>query len=141
MFNILRARRIVQTLAIALVVTAALPSNQTVARAIGVSVPPCQGSNLAGSFVANQVGAGHVVTTIAITNVGRQVCTLGGYPTLIGLRGSEKYKLRVTGHGTYGGNLHSTKLSPRMSGGLIVGTGDLCGPTYGVIPPVRCTRE
>jgi len=56
-----------------------------------------------------------------------------GYPTLIGLRGSEKYKLRVTGHGTYGGNLHPTKLSPRMSGVLIVSTGDLCGPTYGVI--------
>ena len=139
MFNIHRARRIIQTLAIASAVIAAplliIASNQTAARATGVGVPPCQGSNLAGAFVGNQVGTGHVVTTIVITNVGRQVCTLGGYPTLIGLRGSEKYKLRVTGHRTYGGNLHPTKLSPRMSGGLIVSTGDLCGSTYGVIPP------
>jgi len=95
MFNIHRARRIIQTLAIASAVIAAplliIASNPTAARATSVGVPPCQGSNLAGAFVANQVGTGHVVTTIAITNVGRQVCTLGGYPTLIGLRGSEKY--------------------------------------------------
>jgi len=87
MFNIHRARRIIQTLAIASAVIAAplliIASNPTAARATSVGVPPCQGSNLAGAFVANQVGTGHVVTTIAITNVGRQVCTLGGYPTLI----------------------------------------------------------
>jgi len=110
-------------------------SNPTAATATGVDVQPCQGSDLVGAFVVNQVGTGHVVTTIAITNVGRQVCALGGYPTLIGLRGSTKHKLRITGHGTYGGDLHPTKLSPRMSGALIVGTGDLCEPTYGVIPP------
>jgi Domain of unknown function (DUF4232) len=139
MFNVRRAIRIVQTFAITSAVISAplliAASNATVASATSVGVPPCQGSNLVGAFVVNQVGMGHVVTTIAITNVGRRACTLGGYPTLIGLRGSTKHTLRVTGHGTYGGNLHPTKLSPRMSGALLVGTGDMCGPTYGVIPP------
>jgi hypothetical protein len=88
-----------------------------------------------GAFVSNQVGTGHVVTTIAITNVGRRTCELGGYPTLRGLRGPREYALRVTGHGTYGGNLLPTTLAPRMSGALIVSTGDLCAPSYGVIPP------
>ena len=139
MFNIHRTRRVCQTLAFASSVIAAplliMVNNSTTATATDVSVPPCQGSNLVGTFVANQVGTGHIVTTIAITNVGRQACGLGGYPTLMGLRGSKKYKLRVTGHGTYGGNLLPTRLAPRMSGALIVSTGDLCGPTYGVIPP------
>ncbi len=139
MFNILRSQRVTRTLLVASAAVAfsllVIPGNPTVATATGVALPPCQGSNLVGSFVANQVGAGHVVSTIAITNVGRHACTLGGYPTLIGLRGSGKHTLRVSGHGTYGGNLHPTKISPRRSGALIVSTGDLCGPTYGVIPP------
>jgi hypothetical protein len=130
---------VIRMLAVASAVTSTslliVTSNPTAARAIGVQVPPCEGSNLVGAFVSNQVGTGHVVTTIAVTNIGREVCALGGYPTLIGLRGSKEYKIRVTGHGTYGGNLRPTDLAPRMSGALIVSTGDLCGPTYGVIPP------
>jgi hypothetical protein len=77
---------------------------------------------------------GHVVTTIAISNFGTTTCTLGGYPELVGLRGNEKIKLHVTAHGTYGGNLRPTILAPRMSGALIIGTGDLCAPYYGVPP-------
>ena len=138
MFNVQRVRHCIQSLATSSAVIATslliVASNPTVARATSVSVLPCDGPNLVGSFVSNQVGTGHVVTTIAITNVGREACALGGYPTLIGLRGHNEYKLRVTGHGTYEGNLRPTNLAPRMSGALIVSTGDLCGPTYGVIP-------
>ena len=134
-----RTRHVIRMLAVAsaLISTSLLivNSDPTSAKAIGVHVPPCEGSNLVGAFVSNQVGTGHVVSTIAVTNIGREVCALGGYPTLIGLRGSKEYKIRVTGHGTYGGNLRPTDLAPRMSGALIVSTGDLCGPTYGVIPP------
>ncbi len=103
--------------------------------AASVAVPACSGSNLVGALVKNQVGTGHVVTTIAISNVGTKTCKLGGYPTLLGFRGTRKYHLRVTSHETYGGNLRPTDLAPRMSGALIVGTGDLCGPSYGVLPP------
>jgi hypothetical protein len=138
MFNIQRARHLIQTLAVAsaAIVSSLLfvASNPTAASATGVDVPPCDGSNLVGAFVNNQVGMGHVVTTIAMTNVGRKTCALGGYPALVGLRGTNEYKLRVTGHGTYGGNLRPTNLAPRMSGALIVSTGDLCGQTYGVLP-------
>jgi hypothetical protein len=109
--------------------------DQITASAASVANPSCRGSNLVGAFVRNQVGAGHEVTTIAFTNVGPKTCLLGGYPTIIGLRGAKQYRLRVTGHGTYGGNLRPTDLAPRMSGALIVSTGDLCGPTYGVLPP------
>jgi hypothetical protein len=133
-----RIRRRIQNLGAASAVIATslviIASNPAVARATNVAVAPCEGSNLVGSFVSNQVGTGHVVTTVAITNVGREACALGGYPTLFGLRGPSQYKLRITGHGTYGGNLRPTNLAPRMSGALIVSTGDLCGPTYGVIP-------
>jgi hypothetical protein len=106
----------------------------TAAHAAGVDTPTCAGSNLVGAFVRNQVGMGHVVTTIAITNVGTTTCTLGGYPGLVGTRGNEKIKLRVTAHGTYGGNLRPVTLAPRMSGALIIGTGDLCAPYYGAPP-------
>jgi hypothetical protein len=105
------------------------------ASATNVALASCEGTDLVGAFVRNQVATGHVVTTIAITNVGSAMCALGGYPTLIGLRGANKYGLHVSGHGTYAGNLHPINLAPRMSGGLIVSTGDLCGPTYGVLPP------
>ena len=74
------------------------------------------------------------MTTIAITNVGTTTCTLEGYPVLEGLRGNVKHKLHITAHGTYGGNLRHAILAPRMSGALIVGTGDLCAPYYGVPP-------
>jgi hypothetical protein len=136
MLNFPPVRRVLQTLAVASAVTLSslfyLPIGPTAANASGVVIRPCEGSNLVGAFVSNQVGMGHVVTTVAITNVGTSTCALGGYPTLVGLRGTEEIKLRVTGHGTYGGNLRPTILAPRMSGALIISTGDLCGPSYGV---------
>lgn len=139
MFNIRRVRNLIHTLAVASVATLScllfIASSPTAVSATGVAVPPCDGSNLVGAFVSNQAGMGHVVTTIAITNVGRKTCALGGYPSLVGIRGTKEFRLRVTGHGTYGGNLRPTNLAPRMSGALIVSTGDLCGPTYGVLPP------
>ena len=104
------------------------------ANAIGASLLACTGSNLVGAFVSSQFATGHVVTTIAITNVGTTTCTLEGYPGLIGLRDKEKISLHVTAHGTYGGNLRPAILRPRMSGALIIGTGDLCAPYYGVPP-------
>lgn len=139
MFNIRRVRNLIHTLAVASVATVSslliIASSPTAASAAGVTVPPCDGSNLVGAFVSNQAGMGHVVTTIDITNVGRKTCALGGYPTLVGIRGTREFRLRVTGHGTYGGNLRPTNLAARMSGALIVSTDDMCGPYYGVIPP------
>jgi hypothetical protein len=136
---ILRTRHVIRMAMVASTVISTslliVTSSPNVAKATGVPIPRCEGTNLVGAFVNNQVATGHVVTTIAITNNGRQVCELGGYPSLIGLRGSRKYNIRVNGHGTYGGNLRTAELAPRMSGALIVSTGDLCGPTYGVIPP------
>jgi len=139
MLNLRSALRLVHTLTLTSVIVGStvlvVAGGPSVAGAAGVRVPSCGGSNLVGALARNQSGAGHLVTTIAITNVGRTACVLGGYPTLMGLRGVTKYRLRTTGHGTYGGNLRPTTLAPRMSGALIVSTGDLCGPTYGVIPP------
>ena len=122
------------TLLILMTAMVAMSGVARVARA-SAGVPPCEGANLVGAFVTNQVATGHVTTTVAITNVGAASCELSGYPNLIGIRGAKLITLRVTGHGTYGGNLHATTLAPRMSGALIIGTDDLCGPYYGVIPP------
>lgn len=109
-------------------------ARDTSANAVVASFPACAGSNLVGAFVSNQIASGHVVTTVAITNVGITTCTLGGYPGLIGIQGNEKIALHVTAHGTYGGNLRPAILRPRSSGALIIGTGDLCAPYYGVTP-------
>ncbi len=106
-----------------------------IASASSAVVPPCKGINLVGAFVSNQVATGHVMTTVALTNVGTTTCELGGYPSLVGLRHTNQFSLHLTGHGTDGGNLRPTTLTPRMSGALIIGTEDLCGPYYGVIPP------
>jgi predicted aconitase with swiveling domain len=100
------------------------------AGAASYSVAACTGSNLVGAFVRNQVATGHVMTTISITNVGSSKCQLGGYTGLIGLRNGKRYKLKLDGHGTFGGNLRATVLPPRMSGALIVGTGDLCSSIF-----------
>jgi Protein of unknown function (DUF4232) len=138
MFNFRSASRTMKTLAVASMVVASsllLVTGSPDASATGAAPPSCQGSNLAGTLVRTAVATGHVVSTIAITNVGPRTCLLGGFPTLVGLRGSARFDLHVTGHDSYDGNLHPTDLAPRMSGALIVSTGDLCGPTYGVIPP------
>ena len=136
----LHCRRVLRTvhvlvLTLAVVVSAWLvvSARESAAYAAGVA-PNCAGSNLVGAFVSNQVGTGHEVTTVAITNVGATTCALGGYPGLVGLRERKNIKLRVTAHGTYGGNLRPEILAPRMSGALIIGTGDLCAPYYGVPP-------
>jgi len=139
MFNLRLAVHLVQVLTMASVIIGStllnVAGSPIAASAASVANHSCRGSNLVAAFVRSQVGAGHVVTTIAFTNVGPKTCALGGYPTIIGLRGTKHYRLRVTAHGTYGGNLRPTDLAPRMSGALIVSTGDLCGPTYGVLPP------
>lgn len=136
MFNCRSAFSAIQTLMIALVVIVStllcVTSSPPAASAASVLVPSCEGSSLVGAFVSNQVATGHIVTTIAITNVGTTTCELGGYPALVGLRGTKKFKLHVTAHGTYGGDLRPTTLAPRMSGALIIGTGDICAPSYGV---------
>ena len=135
MFNSRSARRAVQTLTVALVIVSSLlgdNSRSPAASAASAAVTSCAGSNLVGAFVSNQVGTGHIVTTIAITNVGTTTCELGGYPTLVGLRGNKELKLHLTAHGTWGGNLRPTTLAPRMNGALIIGTGDMCAPSYGV---------
>jgi len=137
MLHCRRALRTVQvwvlTLAVMVSTLLVVSARESAAYADGVA-PSCVGSNLVGAFVSNQVGTGHEVTTVAITNVGTTTCALGGYPGLVGLRGNKKIKLRVTAHSTYGGNLRSAILAPRMSGALIIGTGDLCAPYYGVPP-------
>ena len=135
MFNSRSARRAIQALAVASVIVTSLvsvPSRPPAASAASPGATSCEGSSLVGTLVSNQVGMGHIVTTIAITNVGTATCELGGYPALVGLRGNKEFKLHVTGHGTWGGNLRPTTLAPRMSGALIIGTGDLCAPGYGV---------
>lgn len=132
MYNFRTAQRAMQTLAVASVLVSSLVSVTSRALAASATVPSCQSSSLVGAFVSNQVGTGHIVTTIAMTNVGTTTCELGGYPALVGLRGDKEFKLHVTAHGTFGGNLRPTTLAPRMSGALIIGTGDLCAPGYGV---------
>jgi hypothetical protein len=138
MFNRLRALRTIRILivtsAISVSTLLSVGTRIPAASAASVAAPSCAGSNLVGAFVSNQAGTGHVITTIAITNVGTTNCTLGGYPGLVGLRGKKEIKLHVTAHGTYGGNLRPAILAPRMSGALIIGTGDLCAPYYGVPP-------
>jgi len=135
MFNSRSARRAIQTLTVASVIVSTLlgvTSRSPAASAASAAVTSCVGSSLVGAFVNNQVGTGHIVTTIAITNVRTTTCELGGYPALVGLRGNKKLKLHLTAHGTWGGNLGRTTLAPRMSGALIIGTGDMCAPSYGV---------
>jgi hypothetical protein len=135
MFDLCWARRAIQTLAVASVIVSSLASvviRPPAASAASPVATSCEGSSLVGAFVSNQAGTGHIVTTIAITNVGTATCELGGYPALVGLRGNKEIKLHITGHGTWGGNLRPTTLAPRMSGALIIGTGDLCAPSYGV---------
>jgi hypothetical protein len=112
-----------------------MAGSSPIASASHAVVRPCEAVNLVGAFVSHQVATGHVVTTVAFTNVGTSTCELGGYPSLVGLRGTKQFKLHLTGHGTYGGDLRPAALAPRMSGALIISTGDLCGPYYGVIPP------
>jgi len=132
MFNFRSAHRAFQTLTVALFIVSTLVCATSRAQAASATVPSCEGSSLVGAFVSNQVAKGHIVTTIAIANVGTTTCELGGYPALVGLRGNKEYKLHVTAHGTDGDNLRPTTLAPRMSGALIIGTGDLCAPGYGV---------
>jgi hypothetical protein len=135
MFNSRSARHTIQTLTVASVIVSTLLcviSRPPAASAASAVVTSCEGSSLVGAFVSNQVGTGHIVTSIAIANVGTTTCELGGYPGLVGLRGNKEFKLHVTGHGTWGGNLRPSTLAPRMSGALIIGTGDLCAPGYGV---------
>jgi hypothetical protein len=127
-------RLLIITSAVSVTTLLMVGARTTGAHAAGVIAPACSGSNLVGAFVSNQAGTGHVVTTIAITNVGPAACTLGGYPGIVGLHGNEKTKLYGIAHGTYGGNLRPAILAPRMSGALIIGTGDLCAPYYGVPP-------
>lgn len=135
MLNFRSARRSIQILAVVLVLVSCLVSVASKPPAASAASPvatSCEASSLVGAFVSNQVGTGHIVTTIAMTNVGTVACELGGYPALVGLRENKEFRLHVTGHGTWGGNLRPTTLAPRMSGALIIGTGDICGPGYGV---------
>jgi len=127
-------RALVFTLAVGMTMFGVSISNVAIAHASDLATSSCSGSNLVGALVSKQVVTGHEVTTIAVTNVGSSACSLRGYPGLVGLKGSERRKLRVTKHGTYGGNLEPAVLAPRMSGALIIGTGDLCAPYYGVPP-------
>jgi hypothetical protein len=90
------------------------------------SLESCHGRQLVGAFVRTGIWTGNLDTLIAITNVSNSTCRLGGYPTLIGIRDHQRYPLHVTSHGVLSSNLASTTLKPRMSGALIIGTGDAC---------------
>lgn len=90
------------------------------------SVVPCHGHQLVGAFVRTGIWTGNLDTLIAITNVSNSMCRLGGYPTLIGIRDHRRYPLHVTLHGVLSNNLEPSTLKPRMSGALIIGTGDAC---------------
>lgn len=90
------------------------------------SVESCHGRQLVGAFVRTGIWTGNLDTLIFITNVSNSTCRLGGYPTLIGTRDNRRYPLHVTSHGVLSSNLAPTTLKPRMSGALIIGTGDAC---------------
>jgi hypothetical protein len=80
----------------------------------------CKGTNLVGAFAHSNSYAGGGIITIAITNIGTSACQLGGYPTLLGVRGGREYKLTILGHGTQDSDLTPTSLAPRESGALIL---------------------
>jgi hypothetical protein len=125
-------RALIKAIAIALAVAALVlsplgPDHHAGASPIAVTAS-CRGENLAGAFVTANVGAGNTLITIAVTNVGTSSCRLGGYPTLLGIRGGHEYHVTITAHGTQDVNLHPTVLAPRMSGALILNTSIGCVP-------------
>lgn len=97
----------------------------SVSRSAG-AVPQCRSVHLAGVFVRTGAAAGSLGSSIGIVNVGRVACRLGGYPGLEGVRDHHLFHLRINQHGTFAGNLDPTVLAPRVTGGLIIGTGDAC---------------
>jgi len=98
------------------------------------SVQECEGSDLAGAFAYANTYAGGALITLAITNVGTYSCRLGGYPTLLGIRGGHEYALDHLEHGTQDRNLQPTTLSPRESGALILDTSLGCNANVYPLP-------
>jgi hypothetical protein len=86
----------------------------------------CHGRQLVGEFVRTGVWGGNLDALIFVTNVSDSTCRLGGYPTLVGLRDDHRYPLHVTSHDVLANGLAPATLKPRMSGALIIGTGDAC---------------
>ena len=99
------------------------------------AIPPCRSAHLAGVFVRTGAAAGSLGSMIGIVNVGTVACRLGGYPGLEGVRDHHLFHLRITEHGTFAGNLDSTVLAPRVTGGLIIRTVDACNALNN---PNRC---
>jgi len=98
------------------------------------SIQACEGTDLAGAFAHSNLYAGGGIVTFAITNVGTSKCRLGGYPKLLGIRGGHEYPLSHVVHGTQGGNLYPTTLTPRMSGAFILDTSLGCNANVGPLP-------
>jgi hypothetical protein len=90
------------------------------------SVKSCHGSQLVGAFVRTGIWGGNLDSLILFTNISNSVCRIWGYPRLVGLRDGQQYRLHVTSHEVLASGLAPAVLKPRMSGALIIGTGDTC---------------
>jgi hypothetical protein len=105
--------------------------------AVSSPVTACEGANLAGVTASSNVYAGGAIIVLAITNIGTSACQLGGYPTLLGIRGGHEYALSHVGEGpTQDGQLHSTVLRARQAGALILNTTLGCNANATPLPVV-----
>ena len=96
------------------------------ASATNSPAPLCTGSELLGAYAGFGAATGNFIYNVVVVNVGHTSCRLGGYPKVLGVKGNRTYTLPISKHGTFGGNLVPTVLSPRMSGRLLLSTADNC---------------
>jgi hypothetical protein len=117
---------VIATCALSLLTVLAEELGGTASASAATQVESCHGNQLVGVFVRTGVWTGNLDTLIFVSNVSDSTCRLGGYPTLFGVRDGHRYRLHVTSHQVLSNDLAPTTLKPRMSGALIIGTGDAC---------------
>jgi len=109
-----------------LVAGVTITSIGTPASATNRHVPLCTGTDLLGAYAGYGATTGNFIYDVILINVSHTSCRLYGYPSVQGMKGNRSYTLHVSKHGTFAGNLLPTKLSPRMSGRLLLSTADNC---------------
>ncbi len=97
---------------------------------------PCSTSALRIRAGTGGVGMGNIANNFYMTNVGKVICRLSGYPTLTAITTSGARVSLKPEHGTYFGNMTAANLRPGARGEFLLAGTDQCFNPTTTAPPV-----
>lgn len=105
--------------------SALVPQDAAVAAHASI-ITACNGNNVWAGLIGSSGASGNTFYTVALINEAHATCRLAGYPTFHGTRDNRGFSIPAQHLNSQGFGISPTILLPRMSGELILTTGDVC---------------